>query len=151
MHKRLIGIAMQKIYMVQDLIKLVAYENRDGCISEKAKRWMVQLNDMLLPLIKFLAKATKGGWQSTIKKYMPMSEKDTTQQNIYMRLNLDNNAKYIGRTGDWHTRMKTHYKATCKHRTDAPQAVKCKSCRDHHKVDICSTNAQPHINGLRFL
>ena len=37
-------------------------EKRDDCITEKAKRWMVQLNDMLLPWIKFLAKATKGGY-----------------------------------------------------------------------------------------
>ena len=92
MHKKLIGIALQKVHLVQDLLKIIAYEDEHGNITEQSKKWIVQLNDLLLPWIRFLAEATTGKWQSLLCKYKALAKQDTSQHNIYVRFNLLNGA-----------------------------------------------------------
>ena len=141
MHRKMVGYAYQKIYLVQDLISIIGYENDEGVITEKSKRYIARLQNGVAPWIRFLAKATTGTWQSVVNKYQKSATHDTSMYNVYMRFNLDNKHTYIGYTGSWDNRIKEHHKATCNHRKTLNS--RCKHCREHLRY-IKHRTAEPH-------
>ena len=131
MQRCFLGIVLQKIFLVQDFIKIY----RDNQIKEGNTRLdlasMVKLNNILRPWYHVLIlilnhKQCKrisnlnGGNMSCIST--DLDKKDI----VYARINIECNAMYIGRTGNFAERCKAHFSATWKHNNDCDD--KCKGC-----------------------
>ena len=58
MQRRLAGYARAKIYLAQDFLATFAREDDRGYITEEAKRWVVRMNDLMIPWVYVLARTT---------------------------------------------------------------------------------------------
>ena len=134
MQRCFLSVVLQKIFLVQDFIKIY----RENLASEGVARLdlasMIKLNDILRPWFQILVLILKhkqcericalnGGDTSGITK--DLDKVDI----VYARINIECNAMYIGRTGDFSNRCKAHFSATWRHNNEC--AEKCKGCREH--------------------
>ena len=104
-------------------------------IAEEKKRRIVRVNDALRPWVETLAGVMRHGplekahsaWKEGRSAPVPREGKAF----VYVRLNLANDAFYIGETEHWGDRVKAHFMGCYRHSERC--ARQCRRCDEHAK------------------
>ena len=149
--RKALGHALRVIYEAHDFVGSTCGADARGFVTEERKRRVVRVNDALIPWYALLSHITDHAslrrcdalwghdWQGRPKTAPAVTPGSVV---VYMRVALQTGAFYVGETGAWEQRVKTHYMESFRHSDRCTN--RCRGCREHRKYTLHRA-AAPHL------